>query len=232
MFHTGTVYQCSGITLITHFISVPECVCKCTVYQCSQTCPWSHSSSVFLYFTVNQECITVCFSVHYSIFMSSKFVCVNCCLYLKLENIFQIWEYPCHWQLLLHQGGWKCHWGPCTIVHNLELGVANPSCMGKGKGTDHVVNVHECISTCLELVLPFKLHHSVKLLGSVLLHLLLPCLLHLYWWGGKPLGVLQVSGVPFKCGVCLYLVRIHLPLQTLSDGALCWGYQLFEMGML
>ena len=49
----------------------------------------------------------------------------------------------------------------------LEQGVADPSCMGKGKGTVHVVvNVHGYISACSVLVHPSKHHHPMELLGS------------------------------------------------------------------
>ena len=64
--------------------------------------------------------------------------------------------------------------------------------MGKGKGTDHVVNVHGCISACVELVLPSKCYHPMGLLGSVLL-----CLPLLHLEGGEPFGFLRVSGVLF-----------------------------------
>ena len=41
------------------------------------------------------------------------------------------------------------------LVHILEQDVADPSCMGKDKGKDHVVmNVHGCISACPALVHP------------------------------------------------------------------------------
>ena len=49
------------------------------------------------------------------------------------------------------------------MVHNLEQGVAVPNYMGKGKATDYVVNRHECTSACLELGLPSRHCHPVKL---------------------------------------------------------------------
>ena len=117
----------------------------------------------------------------------------------KVEEHLPDQEYLHHWQLLSYLGSWKCCWGPYTKVHNPEWGVADPGSMGKCMGTDNVVSLHECISACQELVLPSKPHHSVQLLGSVLLCLLLPhlLLLCLHWWGGEPLGVLNVSGVLF-----------------------------------
>ena len=43
------------------------------------------------------------------------------------------------------------------LVLFLEQDVADPSCMGKDKGTGHVVGtVHGCISACLGLVHPSK----------------------------------------------------------------------------
>ena len=85
------------------------------------------------------------------------------------------------------------------------VGLADPSCMGKGKGRGHVVvNVHGCISVCPELVLPSKCHHPMELLGSVLLW---------SWWGGKPLGVLWVK-------IVLYFYRLGLlSIEQLSSSS-------------
>ena len=51
-------------------------------------------------------------------------------------------------------------------VHLLEWGVVDSNCMGMIKGTDLVVSSHGCTSASLELVLPSRHHHPVKLLGK------------------------------------------------------------------
>ena len=62
-----------------------------------------------------------------------------------------------------------------VLMHILEWGVADPSCMGKGKGTGHaLVTVHGCRSACLGLVPPSKHHCLMEMLGSVHLLLLPP----------------------------------------------------------
>ena len=55
-------------------------------------------------------------------------------------------------------------------MHFWKWGVADPNCIGKGKGTDHVVMTgYGCISACLGMVLPAKSHHLMEQLDSVLL---------------------------------------------------------------
>ena len=79
--------------------------------------------------------------------------------------------------------------------------VVDSNCMGMDKGTDHDVNFDECTSASLELVLPSRYCHPVRLLGSVLLchHLLLLC-----WASSEPVCHPQVSNLP-----SWNLVRIH-----------------------
>ena len=118
---------------------------------------------------VNISIIVQFINVHFPFSWVTRFSC-------KWLSIFKVWEhlpdqeYLYCWHLLPHLGSQKCGWGPCAevLVHNLEWGVVDPSCMGKDKGTGYVVNVHGCISACLELGIPSKHHHLMELLGSVL----------------------------------------------------------------
>ena len=130
--------------------------------------PKSHSLSVFIFVSL----ITQFISVHkymypFSCVWSSMSIKVyaNYCPYSKSKIIFLT-------RYIFITGGchhiWKIEY--VTEVHVLWCcsvflrgGVADLSCIGKDKGTVHVVvTAHGCISACLGLVLPFKCHHLME----------------------------------------------------------------------
>ena len=174
--------------------------------------------------------VYIIFHFHVCSLMSNKVLC-------KLLFMFEVWEHLSRLGISsslavgITSGSWRCHWGLCTgvLVHILEQGVADPSCIGKGKDTGHVVNVHGCISACLELVLTSKHHHSMELLASVLLLLLLLCL---HWWDGNPLGVLLGKIVLYYHGMGCCLLRSHHLLQMSNSGTQSWDCQVIEVSML
>ena len=136
-----------------------------------------------------KQYITGKLGVHHRLFqcpiIANKFLKTIVCIFFNVWGYLPGWVHLHHWQLLWHQGIWRCCWGPCTVGHLLEWGVADSNCMGMGKGTDHVVSFHGYISASLEQVIPSRYCHPVKLSGSVLLcHLYL---LTIYWEGGEPI---------------------------------------------